>query len=161
MGYTININDPETGSIIEIEEPHHIAGSTYTLGGDTRLYLDITWNYSPFYYRKETLGESTAVRKDTGKGYMETVEPEKGGIYGLQYCSIPEARMKVMHAINNLRDEPLDKDGKPYKPVECYDGDKLQAESYWAPTEANARRALMNLLQLLLLAPENAKIEVC
>lgn len=162
MGYGIYIKDPQTGETINIDEKHHIIGSIYQVGGSTELYLSITYNYSPFYYRKETLGESTKIYGEKPvDGALPVLQEEAGGIPGLQYLTIPEARLKVMQAINNLRDEPLDKDGKPYKPVECFDGDKLQAGSYWAPTEANARRALMNLLQLLLLAPENAKIEVC
>lgn len=36
----------------------------------------------------------------------------------------------------------------------------MPATSYWAPHEANARRALVNLLQLLCLAPDNAKIQI-
>ena len=161
MGYSIYIVHPDTGDVIEIDEPHHIIGSTYKLGGSTELHLNITYNYSAFFYRKETLGVSTEEWRDTGKGYCETVKPELGGIYGLRHCTIPEARMKVMQAINNLRDEPLDKHGNQYKPIDTFDGDKIEATSYWAPTERNARNALKNLLSLLLLAPDNAKIEVC
>ena len=159
MGYAINIIHPDTGNVIEIDEPHHIIGSTYQLGGSTELHLCITYNYSPFYYRKETLGESTEACRDMGT-YMETVVPEKGGIPGLAYCTIPEARERLTHAINALRDEHLDKDGNQYEPVDTFDGDKIRASSYWAPTERNARNALKNLLSLLLLAPDNAKIEV-
>lgn len=160
MGYGIYINDPNTGEVIEINEPHHIIGSTYQLGGSTELYLAITYNYSPFYYRKDTLGESTKVLRDTGKGYMKEVEPERGGIPGLQYCTIPEARMRVMRAINALRDEPLDKDGKPYQLTDFDKEEGHTLDNYWVPTERNARNALKNLLSLLMLAPDNAKIEV-
>lgn len=160
MGYGIYINDPETGEVIEIDEPHHIIGSTYQLGGSTELHLNITYNYSPFFYRKETLGESTEVMRDTGKGYMETVEPELGGIYGLQHITIPQARERVLRAINALRDADIDAEGKPYEPIQLTN-EVLLTTNYWAPTERNARNALKNLLSLLLLAPDNAKIQVC
>ena len=160
MSYDINIVDPSTGKTIETADPHHIAGGTYQAGGTTQLWLNITYNYSLFYYRAETLGESTKVYRDMGK-YLETVKPETGGIFGLQYLTIPQARERVLRAINALRDEDIDVDGNPYQPVETFDGDTLHATSYWAPTERNARNALKNLLSLLLLAPDNAKIQVC
>ena len=160
MGYSIYINDPATGEPIEIDEPHHIIGSTYRVGGDTQLYLSITYNYSGFYYRAETLGVSTEEWRDTGQGYCETIKPETGGIPGLQCLTIPQARERVLRAINALRDEDIDKHGNPYKPVSSFDDEEIQASSYWAPTERNARNALKNLLSLLLLAPDNAKIEV-
>lgn len=160
MGYTIYINNPDTGEVIELEEPHNIIGSTYKVGGDTELRLSITYNYSSFYYRKETLGESTEVWRDTGKGYKEVVEPETGGIEGLQLLTIPQARERVLRAINALKDEPLDKDGNPYQLTEWDIFHSHTIHNYWVPTERNARNALKNLLSLLLLAPDNAKIEV-
>lgn len=159
MSYDINITDPNTGAPLHTAKPHHLYGGTCS-PDTTELWLNITYNYAPFYYRAETLGESTAVWRHTGNGYQEQVKPETGGIRGLSYLTIPQARERVLRAINALRDEPLDKDGKPYKPVKCYDGSTLTAEDYWAPTEQNARHALVNLLQLLCLAPDNAKIQV-
>ena len=145
MSYDINIVDQTTGETIETADPHHIAGGTYQVGGTTRLWLNITYNYSPFYYRAETLGASTA----------ESEIIESGGMYSLEDLTIPEARERVLRAIQHLRDEPLDIHGKPYK-----DDTEMPATDYWAPTEANARRALVNLLQLLCLAPDNAKIQI-
>ena len=150
MSYDINIVDPTTGETIETADPHHIAGGTYQVGGTTRLWLNITYNYSPFFYRADTLGESTA----------ESEIIESGGIYSLQYLTIQQARERVLHAINNLRDEDIDSDGNPYEAIATFDRDKLQASNYWAPTERNARRALKNLLAILLLAPDNAKIQI-
>lgn len=162
MSYGIYINDPNTGETINIDEKHHIIGSTYKVGGSTELHLNITYNYSPFFYRDNTLGKSTKVYGEKPvNGALPVLQEETGGIPGLQYLTIPEARLKVMQAINNLRDEPLDENGKPYKPVDSFGGVRLFVDSYWAPTERNARNALKNLLSLLLLAPDNAKIEVC
>lgn len=150
MSYDINIVDPTTGETIETADPHHIAGGTYQVGGTTQLWLNITYNYSPFYYRADTLGASTA----------ESEIIESGGMYSLEDLTIPEARERVLRAINALRDEDIDIDGNPYQPVETFDGDTLHATNYWAPTERNARRALKNLLAILLLAPDNAKIQI-
>lgn len=150
MSYDINIVDPITGETIETADPHHIAGGTYCVGGTTRLWLNITYNYSPFYYRAETLGASTA----------ESEIIESGGIYSLEDLTMPEARERVLRAINALRDEDIDMHGNAYQPIETFDGGMLHASSYWAPTERNARRALKNLLGILLLAPDNAKIQI-
>lgn len=154
MSYDITITDPNTGEPLHTAQPHHLYGGTYS-PDSTELWYNITYNYSPFYYRAETLGESTAVWRNTGKGYKEQVHPETGGIPGLEHLTIPQARERVLRAINALRDEPLDKHGNPYQ------GDReMPATDYWAPHEANARRALVNLLKLLCLAPDNAKIQI-
>lgn len=154
MSYDITITDPATGEPLHTAQPHHLYGGTYS-PDTTELWYNITYNYSPFYYRTETLGESTAVWSDTGKGYQEQVQPETGGIPGLAYLTIPQARERVLKAIQHLRDEPLDKHGNPYQGPE-----DIPATDYWAPHEANARRALVYLLPILCLAPDNAKIRI-
>ncbi|MBQ2869219.1 MAG: hypothetical protein IJE88_04250 [Akkermansia sp.] len=153
MSYDIHITN-EQGETLHTAQPLNLYGGTYS-PDSTKLWYNITYNYSPFYYRAETLGESTAVWSNTGKGYQEQVQPEKGGIPGLAYLTIPQARERVLKAIQNLRDKPLNKHGKPYQGTT-----DMPATDYWAPHEANARRALVNLLQLLCLAPDNAKIQI-
>lgn len=160
MSYDITIVHPTTGEPLHAEEPHHLYGGTYS-PDTTELHLNITYNYAPFYYRAETLGKSTKIYGEKPvNGALPVLREEYGGIPGLSHLTIPQARERVLRAIQHLRDEPLDKHGKPYKPVKCHDGSTLNAENYWAPTEANARRALVNLLQLLCLAPDNAKIRI-
>lgn len=161
MSYDVYIVDPETGEDIETDTPHHFAGGTYQVGGTTRLWLNITFNYSPFYYRADTLGESTKVYGEKPvNGALPVLREEYGGIPGLEYLSVSQARERVLRAINNLRDEPLDKDGKQYQLTEWDIEQGYTINTYWLQTEANARRALINLLQILCLAPNNAKIQV-
>lgn len=141
MSYDIIIKDPETGETLQTEEPHGLVGGTYCIGGTRDLTLNITFNYSKFYYREDTLGVSTIVReKEPRDGYLHIIEPERGGLPGLEYCTIPEARERVANAIAHLHGP--------------------RSADYWEPTEGNARAALVNLLCLLELAPENAKIIV-
>ena len=155
MSYGITITDPVTGDPLHTAQPHHLYGGTYS-PDTTELHLNITYNYAPFYYRKETLGESTKVYGDKPvNGCLPVLREEYGGIPGLAHLTIPAARERVLRAIQHLRDEPLDKDGKPYNGTP-----DMPATDYWAPTESNARRALINLLQLLCLAPDNAKIQI-
>lgn len=155
MSYDITITDPNTGETLHTAQPLNLYGGTYS-PDSTELSLNITYNYSPFYYRADTLGVSTKVYGEKPiNGALPVLREEYGGIPGLEHLTIPQARERVLRAIQNLRDEPLDEHGKPYQ------GDPdMPATDYWAPTEQNARRALVNLLQLLCLAPDNAKIMV-
>lgn len=154
MSYDIHITDQQ-GEPLHTAQPHHLYGGTFCLD-TTELHLNITYNYAAFYYRAKTLGESTKVYGDKPvDGCLPVLREEYGGIPGLAYLTIPQARERVLRAIQHLRDEPLDKHGKPYQ------GDPdMPATDYWAPHEANARCALVNLLQLLCLAPDNAKIQI-
>jgi hypothetical protein len=54
MSYGIYLNDPVTGTPLEFDAPHQMKGGTYAIGGTTQAYLNITYNYSKYYYA--TLG---------------------------------------------------------------------------------------------------------
>lgn len=55
MSYDIELRDPITREVLEVDEPHHLRGGTYKVGGNTELHLNITYNYAQHYYR--TMGE--------------------------------------------------------------------------------------------------------
>ncbi len=50
MSYDIYLQDPVTKKILELPK-HHITGGTYQMGGSAEAWLNITYNYSPHYYR--------------------------------------------------------------------------------------------------------------
>lgn len=52
MSYDISLLDPVTREVLELDEPHHMRGGTYAIGGTTAAHLNITYNYAPFYYRE-------------------------------------------------------------------------------------------------------------
>lgn len=161
MSYDIRILDPVTRVPVILEHPHFIQGGTYAEQGTNELWFNITYNYAPFYYRAETLGESTKVYgEEPVDGCLPVLREETGGIPGLAFLTIPQARERVLRAIHALRDESIDKEGKHYSPVKTCFGNDISSDSYWAPTERNARRALLGLMEILLLAPDNAIIEV-
>lgn len=56
MSYDAILKDPVTGETIEIEEGHFMRGGTYQIGGCHELWLNITWNYSKFYYEVDEGG---------------------------------------------------------------------------------------------------------
>lgn len=69
MSYDIDLNDPVTGKIIELDEPHQMRGGTYAIGGTTEASLNITYNYSKHFYRIIEGG----IRAIYGKSGAETI----------------------------------------------------------------------------------------
>lgn len=51
MSYDISLTDPVTGNTILLDEPHHMRGGNYQVGGTTQCSLNVTYNYAPHYYR--------------------------------------------------------------------------------------------------------------
>ena len=55
MSYDIYLLNPKTKRAIELGGPHDLKGGTYAVGGTTEAWLNVTYNYSEFFYRM--LGE--------------------------------------------------------------------------------------------------------
>ena len=113
MSYDISLVHPVTREVLTVEHPHEITGGTYALGGTRNLWLNVTYNYAPHFYR--------------------TIDPEKGirAIYGLT----GEESIPLFNAsLEQLADD--------------YDQD------YWAPTEGNAKAALLGLREFARLRPD-------
>ena len=70
MSYGIWLKDA-TGATITFPEPHHITGGTYAIGGTQEAWLNITWNYAPFYY--EHIDPDKGIRFLYGKTAQEVV----------------------------------------------------------------------------------------
>ena len=70
MSYDISLCDPVTHEEIEVNDAHFMRGGTYQVGGTTRLWLNVTYNYGPFYYK--TLGED-GIRKIYGMTGSESI----------------------------------------------------------------------------------------
>jgi hypothetical protein len=51
MSYNIKLYDPITKDILRSKLPHFMQGGTYTPGGTTELWLNITDNYSNIFYK--------------------------------------------------------------------------------------------------------------
>lgn len=125
MSYDIELCDPTTKVILELDEPHHMKGGTYCLGGTREMSLNITYNYSKHYGRVFEPKESKhSYARD---GVLDGVR----SIYGLTGAeSIPV----LQKAIDQLGDDVSD--------------------DYWQPTEGNAKRALCQLLALAKMRPD-------
>lgn len=55
MSYDIELVDPVTRQTLELDEPHHMRGGTYAIGGTAYASLNITYNYARHYVR--TIGD--------------------------------------------------------------------------------------------------------
>lgn len=87
MSYDITLNDPVTGEAIWLSEPHFMRGGTYQMGGSTVLWLNITYNYAPYYY-EATDGDPRFAHDEVSCWYSDgthgPIKTEYGirGIYG-------------------------------------------------------------------------------
>lgn len=83
MSYDISLRDPVTGSVLECEAPHMIQGGTYAVGGTQELWLNVTYNYSEFYYREDVFGEK-GIRTIYGMTGAESIPVLKKAIAALK-----------------------------------------------------------------------------
>lgn len=87
MSYDISLKDPVTKKTIELNEPHFMQGGTYAMGGTKELWINVTYNYGPYYYEatdkdpRFAHDEVSCYYSDGTKGPMET-EYGIRGIYG-------------------------------------------------------------------------------
>ena len=72
MSYDIKLCDPVTGETLECDSPHHMTGGMYCIGGTTEMWLNVTYNYSKFYYREDVLGDK-GIRTIYGKTGAESI----------------------------------------------------------------------------------------
>jgi hypothetical protein len=70
MSYDIELIDPITKEPIELDEPHHMCGGTYALGGTTRAHLNVTYNYGAIFRR--LLGDE-GIRTIYGKSGADSI----------------------------------------------------------------------------------------
>lgn len=55
MSYDIELRDPITQEVLQLDAPHHMRGGTYAVGGTTEASLNVTYNYAKHFYA--VLGE--------------------------------------------------------------------------------------------------------
>lgn len=128
MSYDIDLCDPVTGEVLQLDAPHHMRGGTYAVGGTTDASVNITFNYGAI------------LRKALGDGATSLTEWERmfgGGETGIRriYGQTGAATIPLLSgAIAKLGDD-VDPD-------------------YWKATEGNVKRSLMQLLALAQMRPD-------
>lgn len=71
MSYDISLTEPVSGQTIKFDFVHQMAGGTCVLGGTNEAWLNITWNYSKFFYRHVDVLKG--IRAIYGKTGAETI----------------------------------------------------------------------------------------
>ena len=51
MSYDVSLLDPVTGEVIQLDEKHHMTQGTFQVGGTPEASLNITYNYSKYFYQ--------------------------------------------------------------------------------------------------------------
>lgn len=85
MSYDIDLIDPISRQVLQLDEPHQMKGGTYAIGGTTDASLNITYNYAKHYYR--------------------VICPEKGirSLYGISGAeSIPILKAAIAQLVDDI-----------------------------------------------------------
>lgn len=70
MSYDIELQDPVTGEVLQLDSPQHMKGGTYAVGGTLSADLNIAYNYAGIFV--EVLGER-GIRTIYGKTGAESI----------------------------------------------------------------------------------------
>ena len=71
MSYDLDLLDPITKEVIEFDFKHDLRGGTYAVGGTNEAHLNITYNYSKFFY--DLIDKEKGIRYLYGKTGAEAI----------------------------------------------------------------------------------------
>lgn len=111
-----------------------MAGGTRSVGGTTELWLNITYNYSRWYYRPGVFPKGTQ---------------KIGGIrtlYGMTGADSIPVLKKAIEMLTNLKEDISDEEKKKFE--------EQWATGYWMPTRENAIKPLHQLLAFAQMRPD-------
>lgn len=130
MSWDITLNNPVTNETINFDTPHQMHGGTYIVGGTTEAWLNITYNYSRWYYRTEVFGK-------------------RNGIKVINNMSAADSISIIEKAISGLKSTTEDFTDKERKEME-----DNGVVGYWLPTKENAIKPLYQLLAMAKMRPD-------
>jgi hypothetical protein len=148
MSYDIRLVDPVTKELLLLEQPHFINGGTYAVGGTTELWLNITYNYSRYYY-EATEGDPDFAHDESSANKAREIVTEYGirGIYGKSGAqSIP----LLKRMIEKIKAKYQDANGEWITAKH----DEGPNQDYWATTAANALKPLYQLIAFAQMRPD-------
>ena len=180
MSYSIELCDPVSGDVLQLDTKHEMRGGTYALGGTTEAELNITYNYANYYYEC-TDGDKRFAHEEISARYADgtdgPIETQYGirGIYGKSGAeSIPMLRDMISRIeakykkdgewIKTQRERTVfyDKDGKQIDAFEAIVKKMVVQKEEYVETisegpnedywEATAGNAIRPLYQLIALA---------
>ena len=146
MSYDIYLIDPVTHETIEFDNPHHMRGGTYQVGGSSEAWLNITYNYADYYYEATEndprfFGSLPDDRPDEN--------PRNLGIRGI-YGKTGAETIKMLSDMIHRIESKYKKDGD-WITTDVYEGVN---KDYWEPTAGNAVRPLYQLMSFCQLRPD-------
>lgn len=127
MSWDVDLCDPVTNEVFELDSPHFMRGGTYAVGGTREMSLNITFNYARFYN-----------------------DAFEGGFRALDGMSAVKSIPILKTAIEKI-ESPLTPD---LNQEEWEHYESLQATGYWMPTKENCLRPLYQLLSLAQMRPD-------
>ena len=127
MSWDVDLCDPVTNEVLELDSPHFMRGGTYAVDGTREMSLNITYNYTRFYN-----------------------DAFKGGFRALDGVSAVKSIPILKAAIEKIK-SPLTPDLNQEE-WELYESQ--QATGYWMPTKENCLRPLYQLLSLAQMRPD-------
>ena len=72
MSYDIRLCDPIANKTIEFAHRHYLTGGTYAVGGTHEAWLNVTYNYSPHFYR--LINEENGIRAIYGTTGAQSIK---------------------------------------------------------------------------------------
>ena len=145
MSYDIHLTDPVSGEVLHLPFSHTMHGGTYAAEYDPvsnkyhpmpiqDAWLNITYNYSKFYY------EATDGDKDFyGKSFVEPGLQENLGIRGIYGKTGGDSIPMLERMIDRIK-------AKYPNPI--------YSDNYWDATSSNALKPLYQLLEMAKLRPD-------
>ena len=140
MSYDIELKDPVTKRVIELDAVHMMTGGTYAIGGTREAWLNVTYNSSRWYYKAGVFPEFKDENAYNGK---------RDGIRSIYGMSGAESTPILQQAISVL--ENMDEDLSEEE-VEKYTA--ADVTGYWMPSRENAIKPLYQLLAMAQLRPD-------
>lgn len=134
MSYDISLRDPVTHEVIDLDSPHMMHGGMYALGGTTSAWLNVTYNYAPWYYIDGVFPK----KQGENKGIL--------AIYGLTGAESIPILEGAINALSARDDDISDEERKECK--------QSGATGYWMPTRKNAIKPLYQLLAFAKMRPD-------
>ena len=78
MSYDIYLKDASTGETLMFDAPLDLRGGTFCMGGTKEAWLNVTWNYRPFFC--EHIDPLNGIRALYGKTGRNAIPILKGAI---------------------------------------------------------------------------------
>jgi hypothetical protein len=151
MSYDIYLNDPVTHETLETDAPHEMRGGTYCIGGTTEMHLNVTYNYSKWYY--EVFGED-GIRSLYGKTGAESIPMLKDAIGRMSDEGFGRELEPTDEDLVERKRRQNEFDLKFGGGLQPGHDEPINRDSYWVETREHALRPLHQLLALAQMRPD-------